>query len=183
MAYTPALWVANFGEPSPGWGHRRCPEVSVKVTSCFAFPTLHGIFMSSLPPRHPPIAAVEGLSNSWVSADSCDDCRLPSRRRRLPLGRHRRANPPTSTQSVADQLHGGQRRRTIPAQPRLDLPHLDIHPAQPLWHSPLGLPPVRPLKPPDAVGGDGPLAATPDYSRWMTVGGQAYYYVFHRPKL
>ena len=69
------------------------------------------------------------------------------------------------------------------AQPRLDLPHLYIDPAQPLRHSPLGFPPVCALKPADAVGSDSPLPATPDDSCGMTIGAQAYQYVFHRPKL
>lgn len=59
MASTPRTRPAN----------RCCPEVSLIVACCFSFPTLHGIFIPSLPPRHPPIAAVEGLSNSLVSAN------------------------------------------------------------------------------------------------------------------
>src|SRR6476661_11192786 len=130
----------------------------------FVFPKVHGIFKVSLPPRHPPIVAVEGFSNS---------------------GRIRNCAPqlPAAAQAVAHDLHSGQGRLFVPSQSRLKTPHLHVDAAEAKGHSALGLPPADAFKPADRLSPDSPLTAATDDGAGPAVSGSSHQYIFHARRL
>ena len=104
------------------WSFRRV-EIGA---ACFTFPSVHGIFISSLPPRHPPIVAVEGFSNARVNAPG-----VPAFQARVPPLRGVRyglPEPPAATQAITDDFHRREGGTRVPAQSRLDLPDFDVDP-------------------------------------------------------
>ena len=92
---------------------------SGNATSYFTFPINHGIFDSSLPPRHPPIVAVEGLSIFAAIRFSDPDV---SRAGTVTPRLRPPAKSPPAPQPVTDEVHGGQRRPFVLPEPGLDLP-------------------------------------------------------------
>ena len=143
---------------------------SRNATSYFTFPKNHGIFDTSLPPRHPPIVAVDvfcpfsGLSSACAISGRCRRCAV-----RSGVAGHRLcgvtdglAQPPSASQPVTDDFHGGQGRSAAPSQPGLDLPHLHIDAAKAFRHPPLRFPPAHPLKPADGLGTHRPFPAAAD---------------------
>lgn len=127
--------------------------------------------MSGPPPRHPPIAAVEGFPLPR-------DCLAASRRiRRLST------QPPAATQAVPLQDHGGQGRIPVPAQPDLKLEDLHVHSSGAARHPAVYLPPVDALVPPDGLGSYIPLPPFPEHRRRKSIPAGAHYYLFHMRNL